>query len=185
MRSAAGAAAESGATSRRIAPRLRTAESARAVVVYVWLRGARGRKCGQYRNGDGLSDEMLDVAYLALLVRLGNRDGMAFSTRTCGAADAVDVIRRIHRQVVIDDELNPLHVDTARGDVGGDEYAIFAAFKPFQSFAALGKRTIAVNLCCRVSHRSDRAHDALGAVFGAGEYERRACIITKDLFQET
>src|SRR3989338_9312667 len=110
---------------------------------------------------------------------------MAFGARAGGAADAVDVIGGVHRQIVIDDELYPLHVDTARCDVGGDEYAIFSAFKPFQRFTPLRERTIAVNLCCRVSNRSDRAHDAFRPVLGAGEYESRAGIITKDLFQET
>src|SRR3989344_739151 len=173
----AGAAAESGATSRRIASRLRVAESARAVVVYIWLRGARRRKCRQCGNGNGLSDEMLDVAYFALLVRLGKRNGVTFSTRTGGAADAVDVIRRVHGKVVIDDELYSLHVDTARGDVGRDEYAILSAFESFQRFTPLRERTIAVNFGGSVPHGSDGAHDALCAVLGAGEYERRAGII--------
>src|SRR3989344_6047258 len=110
---------------------------------------------------------------------------MALGARAGGAADAVDVVRRVHRKVVIDDELYPLHVDTARGDVCGDEYAIFAVLKAFESFTPLRERTVAVNLRRRVSHRSDGAHDALRAVFGAGEHERRAGIITKDLLQKT
>src|SRR3990167_8406156 len=109
---------------------------------------------------------------------------MALGARAGGAADAVDVVRRVHRKVVIDDELYPLHVDTARGDVGGDEYAIFAVLKPFESFTPLRERTVAVNLRRRVSHRSDGAHDALRAVFGAGEYERRARVITENFFKQ-
>lgn len=56
---------------------------------------------------------MLNIAYLALLMRLGEGYCMTLGTGARGTTDAMYVIGGIHRKVVIDDELNPLHIDTA------------------------------------------------------------------------
>ena len=46
--------------------------------------------------------------------------------RAAGAADAMDVVLVGHREVVIDDVRDAVHVDAARGDVGGHEDADLA-----------------------------------------------------------
>ena len=62
---------------------------------------------------------------------------MADPAGAAGAADAMYVVLRGHRQVVVYDELDPFHVDAARGDVGRDEHAILAVPKAVQCIAAL------------------------------------------------
>ena len=50
------------------------------------------RKLGSRGNGNGLADEPLNVADIALLVRHREGNGMAFGPGARGAADAVHVI---------------------------------------------------------------------------------------------
>ncbi len=53
-----------------------------------------------------------------------------------GAADAVDVVDRGARQVVVDDRRQGLDVDAAGGQIGGDQHAQAAAAEVGQHLAA-------------------------------------------------
>jgi hypothetical protein len=76
-----------------------------------------------FYNGfiDRLLGEALDVANLETITETRERDGEALTTCATGAADAVDVIFRLHRQAVVDDVRDARNVDTASGNVGGDQ----------------------------------------------------------------
>ena len=63
----------------------------------------------------------LDVAEQAQLARLGERDRDALAPGPADAADAVDVGVGRRRHVVVDDVGQLVDVETACGDVGGDE----------------------------------------------------------------
>src|SRR6266508_3065212 len=70
---------------------------------------------------DFLADEPLDVAKEGAVFARDERHGLAEFPRAAGAADAVDVVFRDVRQVVVDDVRQRLDVQAPRGDVGGDE----------------------------------------------------------------
>ena len=73
------------------------------------------------RDLDLLLRRRFDGAQQAMLARLGERDRGAAAAGAARAADAVHVGLGRGRHVVVDDVRQPLDVEAARGDVGGDE----------------------------------------------------------------
>ena len=88
-----------------------------------------------------------------------------------GAADAMHVILRVHRKVVIHHVRNAVHVDAARGDVGRDEHAHRAGFEILQGAQSLVLRAIGVNRSRLDARAFESARDAIGAVFRPRENE--------------
>ena len=68
-----------------------------------------------------LLGETLDIANLETITESRERDGEALTTCATGAADTMDVILRFHRQTVVDNVRDARNVDTASGNVGGDQ----------------------------------------------------------------
>src|SRR3989440_11314800 len=81
---------------------------------------------------DFLADKPLDVAKVRAVFARDERHGLAAFPRAAGAADAVDVVFRDVRQVVVDDVRQRLDVEAARGDVGGDEHLQLAVLEALQ-----------------------------------------------------
>ena len=48
-------------------------------------------------------------------------EGQTIASGTTGTADTVDVIFRLHRQVIVDRVADGGHVNTAGGNVGGNQ----------------------------------------------------------------
>ena len=94
------------------------------------------------------------------------------------------VIRGIHRQIVIHHKLDAFDIDAARSDVGRHQDAIAPCFKSFESLAPLTERAVAMNFGGAVSHRADAAENLFCAVLGTRKDERRAAVITEDLFEQ-
>src|SRR5690242_2627921 len=65
--------------------------------------------------------DALDVAQQAALLVIAEAQGHAGRTRARGAADAVDIGLGLHRELVVDDMADTVHVDAAGGDVGRDQ----------------------------------------------------------------
>src|SRR3990172_4881746 len=68
---------------------------------------------------DLLPDELLDGLELERPRLVGEADGLARRARARRAADAVDVVLGVLRQVPVDDVTHALDVEPARGDIGG------------------------------------------------------------------
>src|SRR4051812_7104825 len=83
-----------------------------------------------------------DVGYLVVEDE-GHADAAAPGSR--GSADAVDVGLVVMWGIEIDDPGDPVDVDAAGGDIGGDEGAGGARFEAGQCLRALGLRLVAVN----------------------------------------
>ena len=62
-----------------------------------------------------------------------------------GTTDAMDVVVRHHRQLVIDDVRELLDVKAARGDLGRDQQRHAARLEVSQRAGALGLRLVAMN----------------------------------------
>ena len=75
-----------------------------------------------------------------LAVHQGER--VADILRAAGAADAMHVILRMLRHVVIDDVTHAGNVEPARGDIRRDHDFVFAALETLQRFDALTLRAI-------------------------------------------
>ncbi len=121
--------------------------------------------------------DLLDADLVALfdvpeehLFRFGNEhDRLSFSTRATGTADAVDVGFRIFRYVVVDDEVDIVHIETACRYVGGDEGRDFAALETLEGALALALFEVAVEEVRADAVFHEHACEVFGFRLGAGE----------------
>ena len=77
-------------------------------------------------DGDRFANEAFDTTEEVTLAAVAEGDGLSIESGAGGAADAVDVGFGFLGEVVVEDEGDALDVDTACGDVGGDEDAATA-----------------------------------------------------------
>ncbi len=71
-----------------------------------------------------LVDEPLEgseLLHFTSVVAVHQGEALAVVVGACGASDAVHVVLRVVRHVVVDDQGNAAYVDAARDDVGGDD----------------------------------------------------------------
>ena len=111
------------------------------LLLVLWpLRGsgeALRRDVGVLGPGDGSADDLLDALDVLPLVGGGQRDGVARAAGPAGAPDAVDVVPWVVGHVVVDDQLDPGHVDAAGRDVGRNQHAVSSRFEAGQRFLPL------------------------------------------------
>ena len=74
----------------------------------------------------------------AVVLRGDEADGVADGVRAAGAADAMDVILRVHREIVVHHVRDAVHVNAARGDVRRHEHAHGAGLEILQARAGAG-----------------------------------------------
>src|SRR5690606_13321927 len=86
---------------------------------------------------DRLPGGALDRAQHALLARGDEQDRLAAASGAAGAADAVDVALGVVRDVVVEDVADPLHVQAARGHVGGHQHVQAAILELLDGALAL------------------------------------------------
>src|SRR5262245_7733406 len=73
------------------------------------------------------------------------RQRAALAPRAARAAGAMDVVLDREREVVVDDQIDVVDVDAARGDVGGDEEPRLAARERLQHEVPLLRALVAVD----------------------------------------
>ena len=111
--------------------------------------GGRTRRALRFQAFDGfgrqrLAGVRLDAADLVAFGVHGQREGQAVAAGAAGAADAVHIVFGLHRQVEVDGVADALHVDAARGHVGGHQHADLAALQLGQGAGALALVHVAV-----------------------------------------
>ena len=92
----------------------------------------------QLHRLDRLARGALDRAQHAALARRDEQDRLAAAAGAAGAADAVHVAFGVVRHVVVDHVADALHVQAARGDVGGDQDVDLAVLELLDGALALG-----------------------------------------------
>ena len=70
------------------------------------------------------------------------RERVAHVLGAAGAADAMDIIFRMLRHIVIDDVTDAGDVEPARGNIGRDHHLVFAALESFERFDPLALSAI-------------------------------------------
>ena len=90
-------------------------------------------------------DETLERTQRSVIFRRDETDRIADCVRAAGASDAVDIILGVHREIVIHDMRDPIHIDAARGDVGRHEHPDGAGFEILQCAEPLILRTIGMD----------------------------------------
>ena len=96
----------------------------------------------QIHARDFLADEAFDGEDVAGVLGGHDGEGVAAGLGAAGAPDAMDVILGMLRHVVVDDVADVGDVESARGDVRGDEHLEFAVAKTFQRLLAFALRAV-------------------------------------------
>lgn len=122
---------------------------------------------------DRLAHQFLDCLHRRLIVRSDEADRIADRLRAACASDAVHVVFRVQREVVVDDVRDTLDVDTARRDVGRNEHARAAVLEGLQRGDALILRAIRVQRHSDDVARLQLARDLVRAMLRAREDEHR------------
>ena len=81
--------------------------------------------------------------------RVASVMAMPLAPGAAGAADAVDIVVGLPRNVEIDDVADALHVEAARGDVGGDEDGDLVLLEPVELGDAVALVHVALDLADR------------------------------------
>ena len=122
---------------------------------------------------DAATDETLERTQRPLIFRRNETDRIADGVRAAGATDAMDVILRVHREIVVHHMRNPVHIDAPRGDVGRHQNADRAGLEILQRTQPLVLRTIGMDRPRLDSAAFETARDLVGAVLCPGENEHR------------
>ena len=77
----------------------------------------------------GRLDQLFDIGHILSLIRRRKRNRVPGTAGSSGTADAMNVIFRILRKIIIDDQLDTFNIYAARGNIGGDEDSVFPAFE--------------------------------------------------------
>ena len=78
------------------------------------------------------TNETLEGTQLALIIRCDKTDRVSHRVRATGPADSVDVILRVHREVVVHHVRDAVDINAARRDIGRDQDAQRPRFKIMQ-----------------------------------------------------
>ena len=62
-------------------------------------------------SDDPAADETLERTQRPLIFRRNKADRITDGVRAAGASDAMDIILRVHREIVIHDMRDPIHID--------------------------------------------------------------------------
>jgi hypothetical protein len=89
----------------------------------------------------------------------------------------VDVGVKILRHVVVHNVRNPLHVDTARCDVGGDKNSITAIFEAVQRLLSLSLREVAVKRCYVLTLTSELLSEPLSGVLHLRKHDNESLTV--------
>ncbi len=121
---------------------------------------------------------------VARFVGRRERDRAAFEAGPARAADAMDVILALVRQIEIHDDLDPLDVDAARRDIRRDENPVESSLDSVQRVAALALRAVGMKLIGLVAHLIDLLRELRRPGFRAREDEDAALILLEDFIEQ-
>ena len=135
---------------------------------------------------DGFAHQRFNVVELVEIL-LGN-DGKrpAYPTATARAANAMDIIHRIFRNIEVDNIVHVGDVDAARQHIGGNQHVNFTRAERMERTLALALRAVSVDNRTADIGLHQTATACIGTMLGAGEHDNalRACLL-QDLSQQS
>ena len=123
----------------------------------------------------------LDVAEFDDFDSGSQRGSAAGQSSAPGTADAMDEVFSDFGDVIVDDVGDVITVQSAGGDVGGDQYLEAAFLESAEGAVALRLRAVAVNHGGGEAVAGKVLGEALGAALGAGEDERLTFFVVEKL----
>ena len=127
------------------------------------------RGVGLERILEGQPQDLVDHLPARDVLPVDERDGDAARSCAPGAADAVEVGLLVVGAFVVDDVGDAVHVDAARGHIGGDEHVDLAVAEGAQSLLARPLTEVAVHGTDGEATLGELVGDLLGLALGPGE----------------
>jgi hypothetical protein len=87
-----------------------------------------------FDDRDRLRDELLDISEPCSLFDITKRERRPTSTRSTRTTDAVDIGLRDIRDLIVDDMLELIDIDSSRGDIRRDEDACGLSLEVHERF---------------------------------------------------
>ena len=134
--------------------------------VFAIRRDLESLECESF---DFLADEAFDSAEFFGFVGRDECEGIPRHVGAAGAADAVDIVLGVLRDVVVDDMAHSGDVDAARGDVGRNHDFVFSGFESAERFDALVLRAVGVQNGDGMVVGAEFFGDFVGTVLGTAE----------------
>lgn len=129
-------------------------------------------ECVVVDDADLFGNEALYLAEVVEFLHGAKGDGAALGPGSGGAADAVNVGFGFVGDVIIDHKGDVLDVDTARGNIGGDEDARALAAKVLERTLTGALAFISMDGFSPQAGMTHLTDESIGAVFGAAKDER-------------
>ncbi len=121
---------------------------------------------------DTLLGEALDVANFVTITEARERDGQAALASATGTTDAMDVILWFHRQAIVDHVGDRWHINSASGNVGGDQHFDGAIAQRFQTPGANHLWHCAVQTGCRITRAAQLVGQLISFDLSGGKNHR-------------
>ncbi|OFA04350.1 hypothetical protein DUGA2_26240 [Duganella sp. HH101] len=128
----------------------------------------------------GLLDQLFDILQHLVLVHADQRHGFAGGAGAAGTADAVHIVLRNVRQVVVDHVRQLVDVDAARGDIGGHQHLQLVVLELGQRLGARRLALVAVDRHGADAVVAQLFDQLVGAVLGAGEHQHLVPVVGLD-----
>src|SRR5690606_9984034 len=150
------------------------------------LRAWQGdQQVGLHRRGrELLFDVRLDVRQAHRVALAGEADRVPLGAQAGGAADAVDVVLGVERQVVVVDVRHAVDVQAARGDVGRHQQLQLALLELVEQRLALLLRHVAAEHADPVPAALQRTRDPLDPHLGVDEHHRAGALAAREQAQQ-
>src|SRR5262249_61741073 len=123
-------------------------------------------------GGDRLPDQALDVVQLVALVRIAKRNGRACGTGARGASDAVHIVLRHIRQLVIHHVCHLRNVDATCGNIGCNQHPDPRCAEGSQRMLALRLALVAVDRGDADAGGLEMTGNPICATLGPREHQR-------------
>jgi hypothetical protein len=119
---------------------------------------------GAFTN-QATTDKSLQRAQFTVIFRSHKADGVADRIRAASASNAMNIVFDVHWKIVVHHVRNAVHVNAARGDIGGHQNANRTGFEILQCFQALILRAIRMQCGGTNAFLFQVPRDAIRAVF--------------------
>ena len=100
------------------------------------------REFRMFRYGQWIFHQFFYITDILALLGSSERDGSALEPGAGRAADPVDVVFSVFRQIIIQDEFYPGNVYASGRDIGRNEYPVLTYLETFERLSSLIQRTI-------------------------------------------
>src|SRR6476620_7647378 len=109
--------------------------------------GVKIGKILEFQSRNLLADEMFNGLQRANFFSVHQGKCVTYILRAASSADAMDIIFRMFRDVIIDDVTDAGNVESARRDISCDHHFVFSTLEPFERLDPFALGTI------RMQHR--------------------------------